>query len=63
LAHELGQWYETTGQERAAAEVYSKAKAAIDRIANSVADTALHSIFLRSTFVQTIDERLARLGS
>jgi predicted ATPase len=62
FAHELGQWYETTGQERTAAEVYSRAKAAIDAIATSIEETALRAIFLQSASVAAIEASLARLG-
>jgi tetratricopeptide (TPR) repeat protein len=62
LAHELGQWYETTGQERTAAEVYRRAKAAIDAIATSIEETALRAIFLQSASVAAIEASLARLG-
>jgi hypothetical protein len=62
LAQELGQWYETTGQERTAAEVYGKGKAAIDRMATSIEDAALRAISLRSASVAAVEASLARLG-
>ena len=62
FAYELGQWYEITGQERPAAEVYRKAKAAIDHIATSVEETALRTIFLQSAPVAAVEASLARLG-
>ncbi|MEE9613145.1 MAG: hypothetical protein V3W19_17950, partial [Desulfatiglandales bacterium] len=63
LAYDLGQWYETAGKEREAAELYGKAKAAIELMATAVEDEALSSVFLKSALVQTIHERAARLGA
>jgi tetratricopeptide (TPR) repeat protein len=62
IAYDLGQWYETTGQEREAASLYSKAKATIAQMATAVEDEALRSTFLQSALVQEIHERAARLG-
>jgi class 3 adenylate cyclase/tetratricopeptide (TPR) repeat protein len=63
LAYDLGQWYETTGKEQEAAELYGKAKAAIEHMATAVEDEALRSIFLQSELVRAIHERATRLGS
>ncbi len=62
LAYDLGQWYETINKEREAAELYSKAKAAIEHMATAVEDEALRSIFLQSAPVQAIYECAARMG-
>ena len=63
IAYDLGQWYESAGQEQQAAMLYGKAKAATERIATAVEDQALRSIFLQSPSVQAIYERTARLGT
>ena len=63
IAYDLGQWYESAGQEQQAAMLYGKAKAAIEHIATAVEDQALRSIFLQSPSVQAIYERTARLGT
>ncbi len=47
-ACDLGQWYETIGQEREAAMLYGKAKAAAEHIATTIEDEALSAIFLQS---------------
>jgi hypothetical protein len=62
LAYDLGQWYESGGKEQEAAELYGKAKATIERMATAVEDETLSSVFLKSTLVQAIHERAARLG-
>ncbi|MGH8067245.1 MAG: adenylate/guanylate cyclase domain-containing protein [Candidatus Entotheonellia bacterium] len=62
IAYDLGQWHETRGQEREAAALYSKAKAAIEQMATAVEDQALRAIFLQSARVQAIYERAARTG-
>ena len=60
LAYDLGQWYAAAGQERQAAELYGKAKATIERMANAVEDAALRSTFLQSALVQAIHEHAPR---
>jgi tetratricopeptide (TPR) repeat protein len=62
IAYDLGYWYETTGKEREAAALYSKAKATIAQMAAAVEDDSLRSTFLQSALVQEIHERAARLG-
>ena len=62
IAYDLGHWYETTGQEREAASLYSQAKATIEQMATAVEDEVLRSTFLQSALVQEIHERAARLG-
>ncbi len=62
-AYDLGQWYETTGQEREAAVLYGKAKAAAEHIATTIEDEDLCAIFLKSAPVQAIYDCAARLGS
>jgi class 3 adenylate cyclase/tetratricopeptide (TPR) repeat protein len=62
IAYDLGHWYESTGKEREAAALYSKAKATIAQMATAVEDEALRSTFLQSALVQEIHERAARLG-
>ena len=61
-AYDLGQWNESTGNEREAALLYGKATATIAQMATAVEDEALRSTFLQSAFVQEIHERAARLG-
>ena len=61
IAYDLGQWYESAGQEQQAAMLYGKAKAAIEHITTAVEDQALRSIFLQSALVQAIYERTTRL--
>jgi class 3 adenylate cyclase/tetratricopeptide (TPR) repeat protein len=63
IACDLAQWHETTGQEQEAAALYRRAKATIEQMALAVEDQALRSIFLRSSVVQVIYERAARLGA
>jgi tetratricopeptide (TPR) repeat protein len=63
IAYDLGQWYESAGQEQQAAILYGKAKAAIEHVATAVEDQALRSIFLQSAPVQAIHQRVARTGS
>src|SRR5262249_41944530 len=62
IAHDLGQWHESTGKEREAAALYGKAKATIAQMATAVEDDALRSTFLQSALVQEIHERATRLG-
>ena len=61
VAYDLGQWYETTGQEENAAMLYGKAKAAVEHIAESLSDETLRSIFQRSARVREIYECSSRL--
>ncbi len=53
-ACDLGQWYETTGQEWEAAMLYGKAKAAAEHIATTIEDEALSAIFLQSAPVRHV---------
>jgi len=53
-AYDLGQWYETTGQEREAATWYGRAKAAVQQIATTIQNEALYAIFRQSAQVQAI---------
>jgi tetratricopeptide (TPR) repeat protein len=62
VAYEFGQWYESLGKEREAIRLYGKAQAIIEQMATAVEDEALRSRFLQATLVQTINERVARLG-
>jgi hypothetical protein len=62
IAYDLGQWYESAGNERDAAALYSQAKATIDQMAMAVEDEVLRSTFLQSALVQEIHEGAARLG-
>jgi tetratricopeptide (TPR) repeat protein len=62
IAYDLGQWYETVGEERKAAALYSTAKASIEQMATAVEDEALRTIFRRSTLVQAISARVTHLG-
>jgi tetratricopeptide (TPR) repeat protein len=62
IAYELGRWYERTGQEGKAADLYRKAMATVERMAAAVEDEALQSIFLQSAAVQAIRERVARVS-
>jgi tetratricopeptide (TPR) repeat protein len=62
IAYDLGQWYESTGQERQAAALYGTAKTTIERMATAVEDDTLCATFLHSALVQTIHADVARLG-
>jgi tetratricopeptide (TPR) repeat protein len=62
-AYDLGQWYETTGQQEKAAMLYGKAKAAAEHIAATIKDETLSAIFLQSAPVQKIYDCASRLGS
>jgi tetratricopeptide (TPR) repeat protein len=62
VAYDLGQWYETTGQEENAAMLYGKAKAAVEQIAATLKDETLRSIFHQSAPVRKIYECSSRLG-
>ncbi len=61
-AYDLGQWYETTGQEREAAVLYGKAKVVAEHIATTIEDEALCAIFLQSAPVQAIHDCAVRVG-
>jgi tetratricopeptide (TPR) repeat protein len=60
IAYDLGQWYETVGQEREAAALYGRAKAAVERMATAVEDETLRAVFLQSALVQAVHESFAR---
>jgi hypothetical protein len=62
-ACDLGQWYETTGQEWEAAMLYGKAKAAAEHTVTTIEDEALSAIYLQSAPVQVIYDCASRLGS
>jgi tetratricopeptide (TPR) repeat protein len=53
-AYDLGQWYETAGQEREAATWYGKAKTAVKQIAATIENESLYTIFQKSEPVQAI---------
>jgi class 3 adenylate cyclase/tetratricopeptide (TPR) repeat protein len=59
LAYDLAKWYDTTGKEQEAAELYDKAKATIELMETAVEDETLSSVFLQSALVQEIYERVA----
>jgi hypothetical protein len=62
IAYELGCWHASMGKEREARTLYRKAQATIEQMATAVEDAALRAVFLQSALVQTINERIARLG-
>ncbi len=62
IAYDLGYWYENIGKEREATTLYGKALATIEQMVTTVEEEALRSTFLQSALVQTINERVARLG-
>jgi class 3 adenylate cyclase/tetratricopeptide (TPR) repeat protein len=62
IAYDLGHWYESIGREREAAPLYKQAQAIVEQMATTVEAAALRSTFLQSALVQTIHERVARLG-
>jgi DNA-binding winged helix-turn-helix (wHTH) protein/tetratricopeptide (TPR) repeat protein len=62
IAYDLGQWYETTGQEQEAVARYRTAKATIERMATAVENDVLRTAFQRSALVQAITQGAARLG-
>lgn len=62
IAYDLGYWYESTGKAREATTLYRKAQATIEQMVTTVEEEALRSTFLQSALVQTIHERVARLG-
>jgi tetratricopeptide (TPR) repeat protein len=53
-AYDLGQWYETAGQEQEAAVLYAKAKAAVEHMATAIEDEGLRDIFHKSAPVKAI---------
>ena len=63
VAYDLGQWYETAGQEGKAAILYGKAKDAAKHIATSVKDENLRSIFHQLALVREIYDCSSRLSS
>ena len=63
LAYDLGQWYETIGQEHQAAALYGQAKAAIEHMATAVENDALRASLQQSALVQAVYAQAARLGS
>ena len=62
LAYDLGQWYESVGQERQAAALYGQAKAAIEHMATAVENDALRAILQQSTLVQAVYAQAVHLG-
>jgi adenylate cyclase len=60
LAHDLGHWYKTAGNDREATELYGKAKAAVEHMATAVGDEALRSAFVQSPPVQAVYGSFAR---
>ena len=62
IAYDLGQWYETAGQEQESSVLYGKAKTAAEHMATAIEDEVLRSIFLHSAPVQAIKECMARMG-
>ena len=62
IAYDLGQWYETAGQEQEAAVLYGKAKAAAEHMATAIEDEALRAIFLKSAPVQAIYDCAVRVS-
>jgi hypothetical protein len=63
MAYDLGQWFDMTGNERQAAALYGKAKAAIEHMLATVEDSALQASFRQSKPVQTILVCAARVGA
>jgi class 3 adenylate cyclase/tetratricopeptide (TPR) repeat protein len=62
IAYDLGQWYETAGQEQEAAVLYGKAKATAEQMATTIEDEALRAIFLKSAPVQAIYDCAVRVS-
>ncbi len=60
-AYDLGQWYETVGQEQESAVLYAKAKAAVEHMATAIEDEGLRAIFLKSAPVQAIYDCAVRV--
>jgi hypothetical protein len=54
IAYDLGQWFDRLGDERQAAALYGKAKAAIAHMLSTVEDAALQASFQKSWQVQAI---------
>jgi hypothetical protein len=63
IAYELGRWYAMIGNERQAAALYGKAKAAIEHMLAAVEDPAWQAPFRQSGPVQTILACAARMGA
>jgi class 3 adenylate cyclase/DNA-binding winged helix-turn-helix (wHTH) protein/tetratricopeptide (TPR) repeat protein len=62
IAYDLGQWFETTGNERRAMALYGKAKATIEHMLAAVEEPSLQASFRQSRPVQTILACAARAG-
>jgi tetratricopeptide (TPR) repeat protein len=62
LTYDLGQWYETIGQEQEAAALYGQAKAAIEHMATAVEDDTLRASLQQSALVQAIYTHAAHLS-
>jgi tetratricopeptide (TPR) repeat protein len=60
-AYDLGQWYETMGQEQESAVLYAKAKAAVEHMATAIEDEGLRAIFHKSAPVQAIYDCAVRV--
>ncbi len=60
-AYDLGQWYETMGQEQESAVLYAKAKAAVEHMATAIEDDGLRAIFHKSAPVQAIYDCAVRV--
>ena len=54
IAHDLASWYEASGNEDQAHQLYDRAKVLVEGIAKSVEDDSLRSIFLASRRVKAI---------
>jgi hypothetical protein len=62
IAYDLGQWYETAGQEQESAVLYTKAKAAVEHMATAIEDEGLRAIFHKSAPVQAIYDCVVRVS-
>lgn len=62
IAFDLGRWYETVGQERESAFLYTKAKAAVEHMATAIEDEGLRAIFHKSAPVQAIYDCAVRVS-
>ncbi len=60
-AYDLGQWYETVGQDQESAVLYAKAKAAVEHMATAIEDEDLCAIFRKSAPVQAIYDCAVRV--
>jgi class 3 adenylate cyclase/tetratricopeptide (TPR) repeat protein len=63
IAYDLGQWFETVGNERRAAALYGQSKAAIEHMLAAVEDPALQACFRQYGPVQTILACAAHVSS